>query len=105
MVAEPVSSQNDRRDSTVEEWEPVCRDEFWEAHRELTEQIQRDVRRNARSPYTGRWIGLLGGQVAAVAETFDALAKRMTALEPNPQRRAFFLAGADYDVVHTVYGE
>ena len=74
-----------------------------EQARLLGRQINRDARSNPDSPYAGKVVGILRGQVAIVADTLDEVAEALERLEPNPQRRYFIDASADYDVQHTIW--
>jgi hypothetical protein len=69
----------------------------------LGRQINRDARSNPGSPYAGKVVGILRGQVVIVADTLDEVAETLERLEPDPQRRYFVDASADYDVQHTIW--
>ncbi len=55
--------------------------------RTLGGQINQDARSNPNSPYAGRVVGILRGQVVVVADTLDEVAEALERLEPDPQRR------------------
>ena len=74
-----------------------------EQARKLGRQINRDVRSNPNSPYAGKVVGILRGEVVIVAETLDEVADALERLEPDPQRRYFIDASADYGTPHTIW--
>jgi hypothetical protein len=71
--------------------------------RELGRQINREARRNPTSPYAGKVIGILHGEVVIVADTLDEVAEVLERLEPDAQRRYFIDANADYDAQYTIW--
>jgi hypothetical protein len=71
--------------------------------RTLGGQINRDARSNPNSPYAGKVVGILRGQVVVVADTLDEVAEALERLEPDPQRRYFVDASADYDLQHHIW--
>ena len=71
--------------------------------RRLGRHINREARRNPSSPYVGKVVGILRGEVVIVAEMLDAVAQVLERLEPNAQRRYFIDASADYDAHYTIW--
>jgi hypothetical protein len=71
--------------------------------RELGRQINREARRNPNSPYSGKVIGILHGEVVIVADTLNEVAEVLERLEPDAQRRYFIDASADYDAQYTIW--
>ena len=71
--------------------------------RELGRQINREARRNPTSPYAGKVIGILHGEVVIVADTLDEVAEVLERLEPDAQRRYFIDASVDYDAQYTIW--
>jgi hypothetical protein len=74
-----------------------------EQARKLGRRINRDARSNPNSPYAGKVVGILRGEVVIVAETLDEVAEALERLEPDPQRRYFIDASAGYDTPHTIW--
>jgi len=74
-----------------------------EQARKLGRQINHDARSNVDSPYAGKVVGILRGEVVMVADTSDEVAEALERLEPDPQRRYFIDASADYDAPHTIW--
>jgi hypothetical protein len=58
-----------------------------EQARKLGRQINHDARSNVDSPYAGKVVGILHGEVVIVADTLDEVAEALERLEPGPQRR------------------
>jgi len=71
--------------------------------RKLGRHINREARSNRNSPYAGKVVGILRGEVVIVADTLDEVAAALERLEPDPQRRYFIDASADYDAPHTIW--
>ena len=71
--------------------------------RRLGRQINREVRRNPSSPYAGKVVGILHGEVVIVADTLDAVAEVLERLEPDSQRSYFIDASADYDAQYKIW--
>ena len=74
-----------------------------EQARRLGRQINREARRNPSSPYTGKVVGILRGEVVIIADTLDEVAEVLERLEPDVQRRYFIDASADYDTQYTIW--
>jgi hypothetical protein len=74
-----------------------------EQARKLGRRINRDAWSNPNSPYAGKVVGILRGEVVIIAETLDEVAEVLERLEPDPQRRYFIDASADYDTPHTIW--
>jgi hypothetical protein len=78
-------------------------EEEQEKARILSRQINREARSNPHSPYAGKFVGILHGQVVVVADTLDEVAEILERLEEDPHRRYFVDASADYDSKHDVW--
>jgi hypothetical protein len=74
-----------------------------EQARLLGRQINHEARSNPISPYAGKVVGILRGQVVVVADTLDEVAELLERLEPDPERRFFIDASADYDSKHPIW--
>ena len=73
-----------------------------QAHK-LGRRINRDARSHPNSPYAGKVVGILRGEVVIITDTLDEVAQALERLEPDPQRRYFIEADADYDTLHTIW--
>ena len=71
--------------------------------RELGRQINRKAHRDPNSPYAGKVIGILRGEVVIVADTLDEVVEVLERLEPNAQRRYCIDASTDYDAQYTIW--
>ena len=69
----------------------------------LSRQINREARSNPHSPYAGKFVGILHGQVVVVADTLDEVAEVLERLEADPHRRYFVDASADYGSKHDIW--
>jgi hypothetical protein len=71
---------------------------------ELARQINREARASPDSPYAGKYVGIVRGQVVAVADTLDELMHLLDRIEPDPERSFCIEASADYDGPHYIWG-
>ena len=78
-------------------------EEEQEKARILSRQINHEARSNPHSPYAGKFVGILHGQVVVVADTLDEVAETLERLEEDPHRRNFVDASADYDSKRDVW--
>jgi hypoxanthine-guanine phosphoribosyltransferase len=78
-------------------------EEVQKLNRELAERINEEARSNPQSPYTGKYVGIVNGQVVFVTDDFKALYYRLREIEPD-QRRAFWVdAGHDPNEIEYVW--
>lgn len=70
---------------------------------ELARQINREARANPTSPYAGKYVGIVRGQVVAVADTLDELMCVLDQIEPDPERCLCIEASADYEGPHYIW--
>jgi hypothetical protein len=75
-----------------------------ELNRDLARKINEEVRDNPQSPFTGKFVGLMGGQVVAVADDLDELVKNLRRAEADPRQSLCFEAGLDYGQVQEIWG-
>lgn len=77
--------------------------EEYKQNEELARQINREARAHPDSPYAGKWVGLLNGQVVVVATTLDEVLTRLRQIEPDRFKGMVFEASADYDTPDYVW--
>ncbi len=78
-------------------------EEVQKVNRELAERINEEAWKNPSSPYAGKYVGIVNGQVVVVTEDLDALYYRLREMEPD-QRRAFCVdAGRDPNKVEYIW--
>jgi hypothetical protein len=70
---------------------------------ELARKINEEARRDPNSPYAGKFVGIVNGQVVVVADTPDELSRRLEQIEPDPQKCFCIEASRDYDEVHDIW--
>jgi hypothetical protein len=76
--------------------------EVYEINSKLARKINEEARRDPKSPYAGKFVGIANGQVVVVTDNLDDLARRLEAIEPDPMRTFCVEASADYDSVYEV---
>jgi hypothetical protein len=69
---------------------------------ELARKINEEARRDPKSLYAGKFIGIANGQVGTVADSLDDAVDQVLAIEPDPDKCLCFEAGVDYDEVQEV---
>jgi hypothetical protein len=75
-----------------------------ELNRELAEKLIEDGKTNPHSVYVGKFVGIANGQVVAIADNWDELARRLRQAEPDPRKTFGVEVGRDYDVVEEIWG-
>ena len=73
-------------------------------NRQLAQRLLDEARANPPSPYGGKFVGIANGQVAVVADSWDELARRLRAVEPDPARTFGVEVGRDYSEVQEIWG-
>ncbi len=72
-------------------------------NRELARQINEEARRDPKSPYAGRFVGIANGQVVVVADDLEEMAQRLEQIEPDPAKCFSVEASRDYDEVVEIW--
>ena len=67
-------------------------------------KIADEVRSDPSSPYAGKLIGIANGQIAALADSWDEVARLLRQAEPDPQKTFCFEAGEDQCAVEEIWG-
>lgn len=70
---------------------------------ELARQINEEARRDPKSPYAGKFVGIANGRVVVVADNLDDLAHRLREYEPDPAKTFCIEAGIDYHAVQHIW--
>lgn len=68
-----------------------------EINQRLATQINEEALKNPHSPYAGKFVGIANGKVVVVADTLDAMGRRLRQIEPDPNKTFCIEAGIDYD--------
>lgn len=74
-----------------------------ERNRQLAQQINDEARRNPHSPYAGKFVGLVDGQVMVVADDAEEMSRRLRELEADLRKCFGVEASRDYDEVHEIW--
>jgi len=75
-----------------------------ELNRELARKLVEEGRQNPHSMYRGKFVGIANGQVVAVTDNWDELARRLRQAEPDPSKTFGVEVGHNYDVVQEIWG-
>ena len=74
-----------------------------ESNRRIAEQINSAASQDPHSPYAGKFVGIVNGQVVAVDDDAEVVLTRLEQLEPKPENRFCFEAGLEYDRVAEIW--
>lgn len=74
-----------------------------ELNRDLARKLIAEGRSNPQSAYAGKFVGIANGQVVAVADDWDELARRLLQAEPDTSKTFAFEVGRDYDAVQEIW--
>lgn len=75
-----------------------------ESNHELARRILEETRRDPKSAYAGKFVGLANGQVMVVADNWDEVAQGLQQIEPDAEKTFCFEAGVDYAAVQEIWG-
>ncbi len=78
-------------------------EEVQKLNRELAERINEEARRDRTSPYAGKYVGLVNGQVVVVTDDPEVLDARLKEIEPDPRRVFWVDAGHDPNQIEYVW--
>jgi len=71
---------------------------------DLADKLLREARDNPHCVYAGKFVGIANGQVVAVADNWDDLARLLRQAEPDPAKTLCLEVGQDYDEVQEIWG-
>jgi hypothetical protein len=74
-----------------------------ERNEALASQINGEALVDPKSPYAGRFIGIVRGQVAVVADDLDELGRRLDAIAADPAETFCIHAGRDYTRIEEIW--
>jgi hypothetical protein len=72
-------------------------------NREVADRINEEARKDPSSPFAGKFVGIVDGQVVAVTDDLDRAAERLRQIEADPSRTFCFEAGLDYSQVEEIW--
>ena len=75
-----------------------------ELNRELARKLVEEGRNDPHSVHAGKFVGIANGQVVAIADNWDDLARLLLQAEPDPCKTFGVEVGPDYDVVEEIWG-
>jgi hypothetical protein len=75
-----------------------------EVNRELARSINEGARDNPHSPLAGKFVGILGGQIVAVADDLDELVERLRPIQADPRQSLCLEVGLAYGQVQEIWG-
>ncbi|HTU91168.1 MAG TPA: hypothetical protein VMF69_13905 [Gemmataceae bacterium] len=75
-----------------------------ELNRQLAMKINEEARRDPHSPYAHKFVGIINGQVAVIADGPEEVSRRLRELEPEPLKCFIVEASRDYNEVHEIWG-
>lgn len=69
----------------------------------LARQINHEARRDPKSPYAGKLVGIAHGRVIVVADSWSEVVERLRQSEPDPTQCYCLDASADYERVDEIW--
>jgi hypothetical protein len=72
-------------------------------NRELARKINEEARSDPQSPFAGKFVGIVNGQVLAVAGDLDELVHRLSQVQADLQQALCLEVGIDYDEVQQIW--
>ncbi len=78
-------------------------EEVQKLNRALAGRINEEARRDSTSPYAGKYVGIVNGQVVVVTDDLEVLDARLKEIEPDPRRAFWVDAGHDPDRIEYVW--
>jgi hypothetical protein len=79
-------------------------EEVQKANRELAQRINDEARNDPYSPYAGKFVGIVNGQVVVVADDPKSLYHRLAEIEPDHHRAFWVEAGHDPTKIEYIWG-
>ncbi len=70
---------------------------------ELARQINEEAKKNPKSPYANKFVGIANGKVVVVANDLDEMIERLRQIEPDPTKTYCVEASRDYSVVEEIW--
>jgi hypothetical protein len=75
----------------------------FQLNREVADRINEEARKDPSSPLAGKFVGIVDGQVVAVADELDEVVKRLIETGAESSRAFCFEAGLDYSRVEEIW--
>jgi hypothetical protein len=72
-------------------------------NRELARKINEEARNDPQSPFAGKFVGIVNGQVLAVAGDLDELVQRLHQIQADLCQALCLEVGIDYDEVQQIW--
>ncbi len=78
-------------------------DDVKKLNSELAQQINEEAKRDPKSPYANKFVGIANGKVVVVADDLDEMIQRLRQIEPDPTKTYCVEASRDYSVVEEIW--
>ncbi len=75
-----------------------------ELNLELARKINKEARDNLSAPLAGKFVGIVNGQVIAVADDLDQLVQHLLRAQTDPRQTLCLEVGLDYNQVQDIWG-
>ena len=81
----------------------MVHDDVLDANRQMAQSLIDEARRNPRSTYAGKIVGIDNGQVVVVADDWDELDLRLRQLVADPNKTLSLEIGPDYATAQEIW--
>jgi hypothetical protein len=72
-------------------------------NRDLANKLVDEAKRDPKSAYQGRIVGIANGQIVIVADDLGTVIQRLNQIEPDVRRTFCLAVGPDYDKVVEIW--
>jgi hypothetical protein len=71
---------------------------------ELARSVSREARADPNSPYAGKYIGILDGEVVVIADSPEDGLRELRKFGADPNEGLLVDTSVDHDVLHEIWG-
>lgn len=72
-------------------------------NRDLADKLCDEAKRDPKSPYHGKFVGIANGKVVVVTDNLSELGRCLRQSDPNPANTFWFEVDRDYNEVHEIW--
>jgi len=73
-------------------------------NRELGDKLIKEAKQNPQSPYLGKFVGIVTGQIVVIADNLDEVMQYLERAESDASKTFCLEIGPDYGKVYEIWG-